>query len=195
MGQQVSVFISGVGGQGIILASELLSDVALRSGYDVKKSEVHGMAQRGGSVISAVKFGEKIYSPLVTEGEADVLLAFEPLEALRTLHYVKETGKVIVNSRPIMPATVASGAADYPENIFDKIKSVVPDVIIIDGISLAKEAGTTRAANVVLLGALSHFLPFSEDDWSEVIKRRVPKKYVDANLKAFKLGREAVLSK
>lgn len=187
-----SIFITGVGGQGTILASELLSEVALRAGYDVKKSEVHGMAQRGGSVVSAVRFGEKVHSPLVTPGEADVLLAFEPLEALRTLHYVKPNGRVIVNSRPIMPATVASGAAEYPGDIFGKIRSAVPNVIIVDGVGLAKQAGTVRAVNVVLLGVLSNFLPFAPEEWEGVITSRVPQKYVDANLRAFRLGREQV---
>ena len=184
-----SIFITGVGGQGIILASELLSEVALSGGYDVKKSEVHGMAQRGGSVVSAVRFGEKVYSPVISEGEADVLLAFEPLEALRTLHFAKPEGKVIVNTRPIMPATVASGAATYPQDLFDRIKKEVPDVVMLDGYALAKQAGSTRTVNVVLLGALSNFLPFSEDDWMRAIERRVPPKYLEQNKTAFKLGR------
>ena len=184
-----SIFITGVGGQGIILASELLSEVALSGGYDVKKSEVHGMAQRGGSVVSAVRFGEKVYSPVISEGEADVLLAFEPLEALRTLHFAKPEGKVIVNTRPIMPATVASGAATYPQDLFDRIKKEVPDVVMLDGYALAKQAGSTRTVNVVLLGALSNFLPFSEDDWMRAIERRVPPKYLEHNKTAFKLGR------
>ncbi|MCD6532085.1 indolepyruvate oxidoreductase subunit beta [bacterium] len=184
-----SIFITGVGGQGIILASELLSEVALSGGYDVKKSEVHGMAQRGGSVVSAVRFGEKVYSPVISEGEADVLLAFEPLEALRTLHFAKPEGKVIVNTRPIMPATVASGAATYPQDLFDRIKKEVPDVVMLDGYALAKQAGSTRTVNVVLLGALSNFLPFSEDDWMKAIERRVPPKYLEQNKTAFKLGR------
>ena len=184
-----SIFITGVGGQGIILASELLAEVAKNSGFDVKKSEVHGMAQRGGSVVSSVKFGEKVYSPLISPGEADVLLAFEPLEAMRTLHYAKPDGKIVVNSRPVMPATVASGAATYPENIFDKIKAEVPDVVIVDGVALAKKAGTVRAVNVVLLGVLANFLPFSDDDWHRAIENRVPKKYLEQNIQAFQLGK------
>ncbi|RKZ25925.1 indolepyruvate oxidoreductase subunit beta [bacterium] len=185
-----SVFITGVGGQGTILASELLSEVAMLAGFDVKKSEVHGMAQRGGSVVSAVRFGDEVHSPLLTPGEADVLLAFEPLEALRTLHYAKPEGKIIVNSRPIMPATVASGAAEYPENIFDKIRKAVPDVLVIDGLKLAKEAGTSRAVNVVLLGALSNFLPFSDEIWKKAMENRVPQKFLEANIRAFNLGKE-----
>ncbi|MCD6594052.1 indolepyruvate oxidoreductase subunit beta [bacterium] len=185
-----SIFITGVGGQGIILASELLSDVGIRAGFDVKKSEVHGMAQRGGSVVSSVKFGEKVFSPLISPGEADVLLAFEPLEAMRTLHYAKPDGKIVVNLRYVMPATVASGAANYPENVFDKIKAEVPDVVVVDGVSLAKQAGTVKAINVVLLGALSNFLPFSEKDWHTAIENRVPKKYLEQNIKAFQLGRK-----
>ncbi len=184
-----SVFITGVGGQGTILASELLSEIACASGYDVKKSEIHGMAQRGGSVVSAVRFGEKVYSPLLTPGEADILLAFEPLEALRTLHFIKADGKVIVNSRPVMPVTVSSGAAKYPEDIFQKIRDIVPDVLVIDGLKLAKQAGTSRAVNVVLLGALSKFLPFTIEKWYDVIKKAVPSKFLESNLKAFDLGR------
>ena len=186
----VSIFITGVGGQGTILASELLSESALLAGFDVKKSEVHGMAQRGGSVVSAVRFGEKVFSALVTPGEADVLLAFEPLEALRTLHYAKPDGKVIVNSRPIMPATVASGAAKYPKDVFEKIRDVVPDVLAVDGLALAKQAGTSRAVNVVLLGALANFLPFPDEIWKKAIEKRVPRKFLEANIKAFQLGRE-----
>ncbi len=185
----ISVFITGVGGQGTILASELLSEAALLAGYDVKKSEVHGMAQRGGSVVSAVRFGEKVFSPLITPGEADVLLAFEPLEALRTLHYARRDGKVIVNSRPIMPATVSSGISEYPEDIFENIKAEVPDVLIIDGVKLAREAGTARAVNVVLLGALSNFLPFSSGIWGDALRKKVPKKYIEANLRAFEMGK------
>ena len=185
----ISVFITGVGGQGTILASELLSEVAKIAGYDVKKSEVHGMAQRGGSVVSVVRFGEKVYSPVLSPGEADVLLAFEPLEALRTLHYAKPDGKVVVNSRPIMPATVASGAAKYPDNLFDRIREAVPDVVVVDGQKLAKEAGTSRAVNVVLLGTLSNFLPFTADNWREALKNTVPAKYLEMNMKAFELGK------
>lgn len=187
-----SVFITGVGGQGIILASELLSDVSLKAGFDVKKSEVHGMAQRGGSVVSTVRFGDKVHSPLISPGEADVVLAFEPLEALRTLHFSKPSGKVVVNSRPVMPATVASGMATYPKDVFEQIKKVVPDVVVVDGITLAKEAGTVRAVNVVLLGALSNYLPFKQETWQEVIKERIPHKYLDANLRAFNNGRNVI---
>ncbi len=184
-----SIFITGVGGQGTILASELLSDAALEAGFDVKKSEVHGMAQRGGSVVGTVRFGEKVFSPVISPAEADVLLAFEPLEALRTLHYVKPTGKVVVNTRPIMPATVASGSASYPPNVFELIRDQVPDVLIIDGFELARQAGTVKAVNVVLLGALSKFLPFDEAHWQKVIAARVPAKFLDANMRAFLAGR------
>ncbi len=186
-----SIFITGVGGQGIILASELLSDVALVADFDVKKSEVHGMAQRGGSVISTVRFGEKVYSPLVSPGEADIILAFEPLEALRTLHYAKPEAKVVVNSRPIMPATVASGAAEYPGDIFEQIKAQVPDVLVVDGLKLARDAGTVRAVNVVLIGALSKYLPFTDEQWQKVMKTRIPGKFLEANQKAFALGKNS----
>jgi indolepyruvate ferredoxin oxidoreductase, beta subunit len=187
-----AVFITGVGGQGTILASELLSEAAHKAGFDSKKSEVHGMAQRGGSVVTSIKFGTKVFSPLITKGEADVLLAFEPLEALRTLDYAKPDGKVIVNSRPVMPATVASGAAKYPEDIFAQIKAVVPDVLVLDASEIAKNAGTSKAANVVLLGAVSKYLPISIEVWLEVLKSKVPPKFLDANIKAFEAGRNSV---
>ena len=182
------VFICGVGGQGILLASEILSDVALAKGLDIKKSEVHGMAQRGGSVVSHVRFGETIYSPVIAEGEADILASFEKMEALRWIQFVKPGGKVIVNSQEIVP----SGMETYPPAIDRKISERVPDAMFIDALKLAKEAGHLRAVNIVMLGAFSHFLGFSEDEWKSAIKARVPKKTIEINLKAFELGRAAV---
>ncbi len=182
------VFICGVGGQGILLASEILSDVALAKGLDIKKSEVHGMAQRGGSVVSHVRFGETIYSPVIAEGEADILASFEKMEALRWIQFVKPGGKVIVNSQEIVP----SGMETYPPAIDRKITERVPDTMFIDALKLAKEAGHLRAVNIVMLGAFSHFLGFSEDEWKSAIKARVPEKTIEINLKAFELGRAAV---
>lgn len=182
-----NVFIAGVGGQGIILASEVLSDAALARGLDVKKSEVHGMAQRGGSVVSHVRFGEKVYSPVIAQGEADVLLSFETMEALRWIHYVPDGGKVIVNSQEIVP----SGMTEYPPGLREKLLERAPAAIVIDGLRLAEEAGSARSVNVVLLGAVSNHLDFSEEEWKNAISARVPKNTVDANLVAFELGRKA----
>jgi len=186
-----NIIISGVGGQGIITASEILSEVALFNGFDVKKSEVHGMSQRGGSVVSHVRFGEKVYSPLIEKGTCDVILAFEKAEALRWVHYLKPgKGIVIVNDLEIIPNMVSLGLDTYPENIEDTLKRVASKVFVMDGIEIAKEAGDPRTANTALLGALSNYLPFSEESWIEVIKRRVKPNTIEANLKAFKMGRE-----
>jgi indolepyruvate ferredoxin oxidoreductase beta subunit len=182
-----NVFISGVGGQGILLASEILSEVALARGLDVKKSEVHGMAQRGGSVVSHVRFGEKVYSPVIAEREADLLVSFEKMEGLRWIHYVAPGGTVIVNSQEIVP----SGLEEYPRGMADAIRARHPDALVIDALALAKEAGNTRAVNTVMLGAFSNYLTFEEAEWTQAIERRVPKKTIDINLTAFRLGREA----
>lgn len=187
-----SIFICGVGGQGVVLAGELLSEGALSAGYDVKMSEVHGMAQRGGTVVSTVRFGEKVYSPIIAEGQADVLLSFELLEAYRLLSYLRPDGKAVVNTQKIMPATVSAGIATYPDNIQGLIKEKVPDTVFVDAISLAKKAGTSRAVNVVMIGALSNFLPIKLDIWTDVIRKKVPEKFLDANLRAFQLGRETM---
>ncbi len=187
-----SVFITGVGGQGILLASEVLSEVARLSGADVKKSEVHGMAQRGGSVVGHVKFGPQVHSPLIADGEADVILAFEKIEALRHIKALKKGGMVVVNKQEIPPAPVAAGLMDYPEDAWDRLKKISDTAVMVDGGGLAKEAGTIRAVNIVLLGALSNYLPFSDDLWAEAIKQRVPAKFIDVNMKAFQLGKESV---
>ncbi len=182
-----NVFISGVGGQGILLASEILSEVALARGLDVKKSEVHGMAQRGGSVVSHVRFGEKVYSPVIAEREADLLVSFEKMEGLRWIHYLAPGGAVIVNSQEILP----SGLEEYPKGMDDGIRERQADALIIDALALAKEAGNARAVNTVMLGAFSNHLEFEENEWARAIEKRVPKKTIDINLKAFQLGREA----
>ncbi len=187
MRKTTNVFIAGVGGQGILLASEILSDVALAHGLDVKKSEVHGMAQRGGSVVSHVRFGEKVYSPVIAEREADVLVSFEKMEALRWVHYVAPEGAVVVNNQEIVP----SGLEQYPDGLDQELARRVPSALVIDALRLADEAGSARAANTVMLGAFSNYLDFSEDEWKSAIERRVPPKTVEVNLKAFALGREA----
>ncbi|MFH1503026.1 MAG: indolepyruvate oxidoreductase subunit beta [Candidatus Eisenbacteria bacterium] len=183
-----NVFICGVGGQGILLASEILSEVALRRGMDVKKSEVHGMAQRGGAVVSHVRFGPKVYSPVIADGEADLLVSFEKLEALRWLHALAPGGELIVNAQEITP----SGLEEYPENVEGELEARVPGRHTVDALSIARQAGNTRAVNTVMLGAFSTFLPFTEDEWKTAIEGRVPPKTVEVNLKAFELGRAAV---
>ena len=182
-----NVFIAGVGGQGILLASEILSDLALSKGLDVKKSEVHGMAQRGGSVVSHVRFGEKVHSPVITEAEADVLVSFEKMEALRWVSYVRPDGKIIVNTQEIVP----SGMEEYPKGVSDELAERAPEALMIDALKLAREAGHVRAVNTVILGALSTDLEFPVEDWKKVIEERVPPKTVETNLKAFDLGRAA----
>lgn len=184
----VSIVVCGVGGQGILTASDIISIVALKDGYDVKKSEVHGMAQRGGSVVSEVRYGDKVYSPLVTEGMADCILSFEKLEALRNLPRLKKGGSVISNNYEISPASVIIGDFEYPNNIEDLIRASGVDITLVDGLELAKKAGNIRTVNTVLLGALAEKLSFSKEKWIEAILERVPKKTHDVNKNAFELG-------
>ena len=184
-----NVVIVGVGGQGILLISDILAKVALEEGYDVKKSEVHGMAQRGGSVISEVRFGQKIYSPLVKRGQADFLLALEKLEALRFLDYLKKEKVLIVNNLKVAPLGVNIGKEKYPPDIFSHLRKKTSQVIKVDGLKIAKDAGNPKTMNIVVLGSLSFFLPFPISSWEKVIKKRVPLPTVPSNLKAFELGR------
>ena len=182
-----NVFICGVGGQGILLASEILSEVALAAGMDVKKSEVHGMAQRGGAVVSHVRFGREVHSPVIADGEADLLVSFEKMEALRWLHALRPGGSLIVNTQEIVP----SGLDEYPAEIDDELKRRAPNMLAIDALAMAEEAGNMRAVNTVMLGTFSGFLEFSEADWRKAIEARVPPKTIEVNLKAFELGRRA----
>lgn len=183
-----NVMIVGVGGQGTLLASRIIGNVAIKAGFDVKVSEVHGMSQRGGSVVTYVKYDKKVYSPLIFEGEADYLLAFEELEAYRWLSYLKKGGKLIVNTQQMDPMPVIIGAEKYPENIMDKIKALVPDVTSIDALSGAMEAGTVKAVNTVLIGSFAKNSNVDKKTWIEVIKETVPPKFLDINLKAFEIG-------
>ena len=193
MANTKNIIISGVGGQGILTASEILALCAMEEGLDVKKSEVHGMSQRGGSVVSFVKFGEKVYSPLIEKGSGDVILAFEKAEALRWRGYLKKTGGVVImNTLEIYPNTVSLGLDTYPENIREEFEKYNVKTIEVDAVKLSKEAGDPRTQNTVLLGVLSNFIDFSVDTWIKVIKRRVPPKTTQANLKAFELGREVI---
>lgn len=186
-----SVMFCGVGGQGILLASDLLAKVMMERGMDVKKSEVHGMSQRGGTVVSNVRFGEKVFSPLIGKGDADIMLTFEKLEGLRHIEFLKENNAIIiVNDFVIEPLPVASGLATYPENIISVIKSTVPNTVIVDGFSLAKKAGDTRSMNIALLGTLARRLKTDKKIWYDVIGERVPKKTLEVNIRAFDLGFE-----
>ena len=192
----VNFLLCGVGGQGTILASDVLTQVGVQAGYDAKKAEVHGMAQRGGSVTSHVRWAEKVYSPLIAKGEVDVLVAFEKLEALRHIEFLRPGGTVVVNDHEIIPITVTSGGAEYPddERIRAVLAQVTGDVRWVDGMTIAEELGNVRVANVVLLGALSTFLDVPESIWLEVIEKRVPARYVELNRSGFRRGREAVVS-
>ncbi|MBO7289083.1 MAG: indolepyruvate oxidoreductase subunit beta [Clostridia bacterium] len=183
-----NVMIVGVGGQGTLLASRIIGNVAIKAGYDVKVSEVHGMSQRGGSVVTYVKYDEKVYSPLIFEGEADYLLAFEELEAYRWLSYLKKDGKLIVNTQQMDPMPVIIGSEKYPENIMDKIKGLVCDVTSLDALKGAMEAGTVKAVNTVLIGSFAKRSNVDKEIWLEVIKETVPPKFLDINLKAFEIG-------
>ena len=185
-----NLLISGVGGQGVVLASYVLSQVAMAEGYEVKQSEVHGMSQRGGSVTSHLRFGDKVYSPLVAPGTVDILLAFEPLEAMRYIHWLKSGGLLVYNTVRVNPSPVAAGRAEYPADIDERISAAWPNVRAVDAATLATQAGTVKAVNVVMLGAVSQRLPFADETWEAVIRRVVPPKTVDTNLKAFALGRQ-----
>jgi len=192
MMETTNILLAGVGGQGVLLASQLFTSVAIEADLDVKQSEVHGMSQRGGSVTSHVRFGQKVYSPTIDPGEADFLIGFERLETLRNLYCLKKGGIVIYNKMRINPSTVASGVAEYPDDVEQRIAACGEKVYAIDGLGLALEAGNPRSANVVMVGAVSGFLPLPESLWEEKIRQILPAKLVDLNLKAFHLGREAV---
>ncbi len=182
----------GVGGQGVLLASDILAEVGLKAGLDVKKSEVHGMAQRGGAVLSQVRWGDKVYGPLVGPGEIDYLVSFELLEALRWLQFLRPEGMAIVNEQRLPPLAVSSGGMEYPseERIRSALSEAAREYHILPALAKAQELGTERATNVVLLGALSKYLDVAEKQWISVIQERVPKKYVELNRKAFAAGRQ-----
>ena len=185
-----NVLISGVGGQGTILASNVLADVALRSGLDVKQSEVHGMSQRGGNVVSMVRFGERVASPLVAQGEADILLAFEEMEALRYIAWLRPAGRALINRQTINPAPVNAGLAQYPAEIEKTLRAAHPGTLFIDATRIAIEMGNVRVANVILLGAMSLSLGFPLGTWDAALRGSVPPKAADLNLRAFRRGQE-----
>ena len=192
MDKTMNLFLSGVGGQGILLASEVISSACLKSGFDVKQSEVHGMAQRGGSVISHIRFGHRVYSPLIEPGDADIVVSFEMLEALRYLPYMNKKTRVIVNTQKILPSPVATGVDTYPDDVLEQLKQRGLSVFPVDAFEAAKAAGETRAVNMVLVGALSAFLTLKEDVFLEVISERLPEKIRKVNIGAFLKGREII---
>ncbi len=182
-----NIMIVGVGGQGTLLTSRILGKLATISGFDVKLSEVHGMAQRGGSVVTFVRYGEKVAEPIVEEGQADVLIAFERLEALRYLHFLKKDGVVIVNDWRIDPITVVTRVASYPENIIDTLKAS-RKTIVVEATKEAKKMGMPKAFNVIVLGAAARHMGFAKESWIQVIETTVPEKTVEVNKKAFEIG-------
>ncbi len=183
-----NIMIVGVGGQGSLLASRILGNAVLLQNYDVKVSEVHGMSQRGGSVVTYVKYGEKVDSPVICKGEADIIMSFELLEAARWLPYLKKDGVIITNTQQINPMPVVTGAAEYPENLVDKMKATGAKVIAADALAIAREAGSEKAVNVALIGLMAHALGFDTQVMLEAIKMSVPEKFLELNLKAFELG-------
>jgi indolepyruvate ferredoxin oxidoreductase beta subunit len=182
-----NIMIVGVGGQGTLLTSRILGGITVAAGYDVKLSEVHGMAQRGGSVVTYVRYGEKVAEPIVEEGQADVLIAFERLEALRYAHFLKKDGVIIVNDQRIDPMPVVTGAAEYPEGVIEQLKEKYR-VVAVDAMEEAVKIGNSRVFNVIILGIAAKNMDFPKEQWIEVIKNTVPPKTVDINVKAFERG-------
>lgn len=182
-----NIMIVGVGGQGTLLTSRILGALTIQAGYDVKLSEVHGMAQRGGSVVTFVRYGEKVYEPIIEEGQADVLIAFERLEALRYAHFLKKGGAIVVNDQRIDPMPVVIGAAKYPENILEDLEKV-HRVYKVDAIAEAKKMGNSRVFNVIVLGVAAQHMDFSKEEWLKVIEETVPAKTVEINKQAFEVG-------
>ena len=184
-----NIMIVGVGGQGSLLASKLLGHLLLTQGYDVKVSEVHGMSQRGGSVVTYVRYGSHVASPVIDEGEADFIVSFEILESARWLPYLKEGGQIVTNTQQIDPMPVITGAMSYPADLAGKMRGVGAKVDAMDCVTLAREAGNVKAVNLVLLGRLSHYFDFPDEVWQEAIKACVPEKFLEVNRKAFALGK------
>ncbi len=188
MEQVKSMMIVGVGGQGTLLASRVLGAVLVAAGHDVKVSEVHGMSQRGGSVVTYVRYGESVASPVIEKGEADLILSFEALEAARWLPYLRKDGKIITNTQQMDPMPVVTGVASYPEDIIGKIRAAGADVTAVDALGLAMEAGSAKATNIVLIGLCARHMEFPRESWEAAIRETVPAKFIDMNLRAFALG-------
>lgn len=191
MNKQGNILFTGVGGQGILLASEITAYSLLAAGFDAKKSEVHGMAQRGGSVTAQLRYGKKVYSPLIEPGNADIMVAFEMMEAARYLPYLHKGSKVVVNTQKILPPAVATGQTTYPENILETLVNNDISVTTVDALDLAREVGEVRTVNVVMVGAMAEFLPIDPSVCIDVIEKRVPERFRDVNLEAFEKGRKA----
>jgi len=188
-GRITNILLVGVGGQGILLASEILAETFMLAGFDVKKSEIHGMSQRGGSVVSHVRFGREVFSPTVPEGEGDILFGFELLETYRALPLLRPGGTVVANDYRIAPPSVLLGQAAYPDDLPARMRAQFPDFLLVDGLHLAQQAGDVRAANTVLLGAVAKRLPIDEAIWQQALQNMVPKKALEVNRQAFQLGR------
>lgn len=188
MSNTKNIMIVGVGGQGSLLASKLLGKLFLDKGVDVKVSEVHGMSQRGGSVVTYVKYGDKVYSPVIEIGEADIIISFEQLEAARWLPYLKKDGVVITNTQKIDPMPVITGNAVYPDNVIDALKETGVKVVAVDALRLAEAAGSDKAVNIVLLGIAAKSMNIEKELWHKAIENTVPPKFLELNLKAFELG-------
>jgi len=187
----MNVSLVGVGGQGILLTSDILAKTAALAGLDVKKSEIHGMAQRGGSVISQVRFGDKVFSPIIQDGTSDLLVSFERLEALRWRHLLAMNGKVLINDMNMTPMTVSSGQQPAVTDLDTRLKTEYPQALYIDAMALAKTVGNTRTMNMVVAGALSVLTPFSPELWEQAMRERIAAKFIDQNIKAFEAGRQA----
>jgi indolepyruvate ferredoxin oxidoreductase beta subunit len=187
--QITNILLVGVGGQGILLASEILSEAAMLAGFDVKKSEIHGMSQRGGSVVSHVRYGNEVFSPIVPEGEGDILFGFELMETCRSLPLIKSGGIVVANDLQISPPSVLMGQESYPADLVMRIQDRFPDFLLVDGQEIASSAGNVRAANTVLLGAVSRRLEIAEEFWLMAMDKMVPPKALEVNQKAFMIGR------
>ncbi|MBQ6173191.1 MAG: indolepyruvate oxidoreductase subunit beta [Clostridia bacterium] len=186
-----NIMIVGVGGQGSLLASKLLGQLLMAQGYDVKVSEVHGMSQRGGSVVTYVRYGDRVFSPVIDKGCADFIVSFEELEAARWLEYLRPDGQIVTSTQQIDPMPVVIGAASYPEHLIDKMKQAGAKVDALDCLSLAREAGSSKAVNIVLMGRLSHYFDLPEEAWMTALEAVVPPKFLELNKKAFALGRNA----
>ena len=187
-----SIMIVGVGGQGSLLASRIIGNVLLSQGFDVKVSEVHGMSQRGGSVVTYVRYGEKVYSPVIDKGEADVIISFEQLEAARWVEFLKKDGVIITNTQKMEPMPVITGAAEYPEGLIEQLTAAGAKVDAKDFLALAEEAGSSKAVNIALMGRFSTYFPdITDEQWQDAIEKNVPAKFLELNRKAFELGRNA----
>ena len=186
-----NIMIVGVGGQGSLLASKLLGHLLLEQGYDVKVSEVHGMSQRGGSVVTYVRYGERVASPVIDRGEADFIVSFELLESARWLSFLRPGGQIVTSTQQIDPMPVITGAMTYPENLVEKMRAAGVKVDALDCLALAKQAGSSKAVNIVLMGRLSHYFDLPEEAWTEALEAMVPPKFIELNKKAFALGKNA----